>query len=97
MSWSAKSKGPFDPMRPETLELEVVKQTQPEGIELEFTQQYVAAMAAIAALGEAVGTDGDLYTVNVSGHANLGHQPVDDWAPEFITVTLHVFKDYGQK
>ena len=52
-------------------------------------QKNVARHAAeeIIASG-AVGGEGKDFTVNISGHANPGHEPAAGWANDCITVSI---------
>lgn len=90
MSWSARTKEPFNPNVGPELDLDVTPQPAPEGAPWE--EQFRSALVALLALSEAVGTDDDYFTVSISGHANPNHEQAEGWGDEFVSVTLSVVK-----
>jgi len=57
-------------------------------VEAEQTEQFAAAMSAVAMLLDAVGRPADDVYVSLSGHANPAHGPRDGWADECIRITI---------
>jgi hypothetical protein len=63
------------------------RQQSPDGVDAAFDEHVAAIDEALNALAPVVGRQGK-YRVNVSGHANPDHTPLEGWADEFITLTI---------
>jgi hypothetical protein len=42
------------------------------------------------AAADAIGREGDVISVSVGGHVNKGHEPVEGWANDSLTISVSV-------
>lgn len=56
--------------------------------EAEQVAAYKAAVDAAATIGEAVGHEGDMVRVSLSGHANEGLEAKGNWTKDFASINV---------
>lgn len=88
MSWSAYSPEPVSAEDAE-LSVDLTNVTFVDDAQKKATQDQVkAAHRAVKELIKAVGGKKDMYYVNIAGHANPNHEPMDGWSNDHITITV---------
>ncbi len=55
----------------------------------EGASQYRAAMTAVTMLLPVIGRKDDKVSVHITGHANPGHAPNDNFGDEFISISIY--------
>lgn len=67
--------------------ISVSPQTAPVGNRSQLHIDLIKAVLPV--LATVVGRPEDEISVSISGHANIDGSPVEGWADEFLTVTIH--------
>lgn len=91
MSWSASFK--VEPgVSPEDIDFSNVSNIEevPEHLE-QFREGVAAAVSLI--LSGVVGNHEKSFKVNLGGHGNESHEPVEGWSADFVTISIHQLEE----